>query len=205
MKAIACIILGYLLGSISPSALISKVKKKDLRENGTGNLGATNVLINFGKLFAVLVMLFDIMKAFFIVKFTAYLFPLSSVIPLAAGAAAVVGHIFPFYMKFKGGKGLAAYGGMVLAYDPSSFLFLLILGVSLMLILNYAVIIPTSASVLFPIFTLIKTGDYRIFIVTVIVSAVLVFAHINNILEVIHGCSPKIREYIRNNLIAHNK
>lgn len=205
MKAIMCIIFGYLLGSISPSALVSKVKKKSLRENGTGNLGATNVLINFGKLYAVLVMAFDILKAFFTVKFAAYLFTFNTIIPMVAGTAVVIGHIFPFYMKFKGGKGLAAYGGVVLACDPSSFLFLFILGISLMLILNHAVIIPISASILFPVFTLFRTGDLRMLIAAIVLGMILIFAHIDNIIDVANGSSPKIREYIKNNLISNNK
>lgn len=64
MKVFLCISFGYLLGSVSPFALLSKLKKKSLRENGTGNLGATNVMLNFGKLYGVLVMLFDVLKAF---------------------------------------------------------------------------------------------------------------------------------------------
>lgn len=205
MKVFLCISFGYLLGSVSSSALLSKLKKKDLRENGTGNLGATNVMLNFGKLYGLLVMLFDVMKAFFTVKLAAFLFPLSTLIPLVAGTAVVVGHIFPFYMKFKGGKGLASLGGLVLAYDPTAFLILLIIGLSLMLILNYAVFIPVSSSIIFPIFVWLKTNTVADLVASIILGAVIVFAHLENLSDAIHGSAVKIREYIKNDLISNSK
>lgn len=205
MKVAMCVIFGYLLGSLSPSALLSKVKKKNLRDNGTGNLGATNVMLNFGKIYGVLVMLFDILKAFFTVKLTAYLFPFNSLFPLIAGTAVVVGHIFPFYMHFKGGKGLASLGGLILAYDPMTFLILLVIGVSLMLILNFAVAIPASASLLFPLFELVKTSDLSIFITALILCGIVIYAHTENLADAYHGEAPKIRDYIKNDLISHSK
>lgn len=200
-----CISFGYLLGSVSPSALISKLKKKSLRENGTGNLGATNVMLNFGKMYGVLVMLFDIFKAFFTVKLTAFLFPLSTLIPLVAGTAVVVGHIFPFYMKFKGGKGLASFGGLILAYDPITFFILLVIGISLMLILNYGVFMPVSAAVIFPIFVWMKTCSVANLITAVILCAVIIFAHLENLSDALHGSAVKIRDYIKNDLISNSK
>lgn len=205
MKIAMCVILGYLFGSLSPSALLSKLKKKDLRDNGTGNLGATNVMLNFGKFYGVLVMLFDILKAFFTVKLTAYLFPLNTLFPFIAGTAVVVGHIFPFYMHFKGGKGLASFGGLILAYDPMAFLILFIIGMSLMLILNCAVAIPISASILLPFFELVKTSDIALFVSSLILCCIVVFAHIDNLADAYHGEAPKIREYIKNDLISHSK
>jgi glycerol-3-phosphate acyltransferase PlsY len=205
MKVFLCISFGYLLGSVSPSALLSKLKKKSLRENGTGNLGATNVMLNFGKLYGVLVMLFDVLKAFFTVKLAAFLFPLSTLIPLVAGTAVVVGHIFPFYMKFKGGKGLASFGGLILAYDPMTFLILLIIGLLLMLILNYGVFMPVSASVIFPVFTWLKTYNAADLVAAIILGVVVVFAHLENLSDAIHGSAIKIREYIKNDLISNSK
>ena len=205
MKVAMCIIFGYLFGSLSPSALLSRIKKKNLRDNGTGNLGATNVMLNFGKFYGILVMLFDILKAFFTVKLTAYLFPSNTLLPLIAGTAVVVGHIFPFYMHFKGGKGLASFGGLILAYDPMTFLILFIIGISLMLILNFAVAIPASASILFPFFTLVKTSDVAVFITALVLGSIIIFAHAANLSDAYHGEAPKIRDYIKNDLISHSK
>ncbi len=201
MKIILCIVFGYLIGTLSPSALVSKVKNKNLRENGTGNLGATNVMLNFGKSYGVFVMLFDIFKAFITIKLTAHIFPNDQLIPLIAGTAVVVGHIFPFYMKFKGGKGLAAYGGMVLAYYPFAFLILLILGLILMLTLNYAVFIPASAAVLFPVFVGLHTASIPAVIAAITSGAILIYAHIDNLHAAFLGTAPKVRDYLKNDFI----
>ncbi len=203
MKIIFCIFFGYLIGTLSPSALISKVKKKNIRNSGTGNLGATNVMLNFGKAYGVLVMLFDVFKAYLTVKLAAYLCPVDAIVPLVAGTAVVVGHIYPFYMRFKGGKGLASFGGLVLAYDPTAFLILMLLGVTLMLVLNYAVFIPLSASALFPVFVGFHTSYSTPAIIAALVAGViLIIAHIDNLAATFDGTAPKIRDYLKNSFIS---
>ena len=127
MSCILSGIMGYLLGCLNPAALFAKAKKIDLRKKGTGNLGATNTTIVLGKKYGVIVMLFDIFKAYLAVKLAKVLFPKAALAWLFAGGAAVVGHIYPFYMRFKGGKGLACLGGAVLAISPSMFLVLILI------------------------------------------------------------------------------
>lgn len=97
-----CIIMGYLIGTLSPAALFAKLKNANLRENGTGNLGATNALLVMGRVYGVLVMVLDILKAFIAFRLAAKLFPAIKVAGMIAGLAAIIGHIFPFYMNFKG-------------------------------------------------------------------------------------------------------
>lgn len=104
MNILICILIGYLLGSINPAALISRMKKTNLRDKGTGNLGATNTMLVLGKKYGAFVMAFDISKAFCAVKAAQMLFPALSISGLISGGAAVAGHVWPFYMKFKGGK-----------------------------------------------------------------------------------------------------
>ena len=133
MKILLCILIGYLIGSLNPAALLSKLKKKDLRKQGTGNLGATNTMIVLGKGYGALVMLFDVAKAFASVKLAQLLFADLAVAGILAGSAAVIGHIYPFYLKFQGGKGLAAFGGMILAVDPLLFIILLVIALTLCL------------------------------------------------------------------------
>ena len=123
MKYFICILLAYLIGSLSPSALLAKIKHKNLKKEGTGNLGATNTTLVFGKMFGFLVMVLDIFKGFLAVKITAWIVPEVEWLAILAGFCAVIGHCFPFYLKFKGGKGLAAFGGVILAYNPLFFLF----------------------------------------------------------------------------------
>ena len=200
MKLLLYVIMSYLIGSLSPAALVSKVKKKDLREHGTGNLGATNTMLVFGKLCGVLVMVFDIAKAYFVVKIAEAAFPAISVAGLLAGGSAVLGHIFPFYMKFKGGKGLATFGGTILAYDALLFLFLLLIGCIVMLVLNYAVAMTVSAAVLFPVFAGFRSGSVEVFLAAAVIGIIIILRHRENMERAKNGTEIKIRDYIKEHL-----
>ena len=202
MRVIISIIMGYLLGAISPSALVSKIKKKNLREHGTKNLGATNTLLNFGKGYAALVLVFDMFKAYAAYKLAQLLLPKLAVSGLIAGGAAVAGHIFPFYMKFKGGKGLASLGGVVLAHDPMLFLILLAIGVASMLILNYSFALPISASILLPVFAGIRDASWAVGIIFAIICSMIIYKHWDDIIKTLKGEveNAEVKEYIKNNM-----
>ncbi len=195
------ILLGYLLGTISPSALVSKLKKTNLKEVGTHNLGATNTMLNFGKGWGAFVMLFDIAKAFAAFKLAELIFPTASLIGLVAGSSAVVGHIYPFYLNFKGGKGLAAFGGLVLAFNPLIFCFLLVFALILMFIVNYSFIMPYSASVLFPILAGLHAKSWLVFGITLAISALLAFKHRDNVKKALHGEDIQIRGYFKQHFL----
>ena len=139
--------IGYGLGQLSPAALISKLKNKDLRENGTGTLGATNTLLVFGKAYGIAVMIFDVLKAFFAIKIAKYLFPRYLFVGLVAGCFAVIGHIFPSYLNFRGGKGVATFAGLILAYDIRLLLGLLGIAVIVMIVTDTGHYGPVSAAV----------------------------------------------------------
>ena len=197
MKLALNILLGYLLGSINPAALLSRIKQKNIRQSGTGNLGATNVLLNFGNKYGAIVMTFDIFKAFFAVKLAEVLFPLQAFAGAIAGCSAVVGHVFPFYLKFKGGKGLAAFGGFVLASSPLLFLFLISTGTALMFIVNYSVILPYYAGIVFPFYMGIKHGSLVLALICGLASAIILIKHASNIKKAINGTDNPIREYAK--------
>ena len=182
------VILGYLLGAISPAALFGKIKKVNLRDRGTGNLGATNTALIMGKKLGFAVMFFDIFKGSLAVILAKLIFAETAGISgLIAGASAVIGHMFPFYMKFKGGKGLAAYGGMVLAYDPIIFLILFVIGIVCMLLFNYCVALTVSAASLFPVTVALKNiGSPDLIPATAIaavISAICIIRHKSNIVR----------------------
>ena len=126
MRHIISLLIGYLFGTLNPAALLSKIKKKDLRRVGTNNLGATNVMLNFGKKYGALVLVLDMAKTVIACMIARLAFPSSHTATIVTGIGAILGHIFPFYMKFKGGKGLAAFAGLVFAFDPLVFLIMLI-------------------------------------------------------------------------------
>ena len=197
MKYIISIIVGYLVGSVNPAAIISKVKNINLRKNGTGHLGATNVLLNCGKGTAALVMAFDLLKAFAVYKMVQFLFPTLRYAGMIAGASAVFGHIFPFYLKFKGGKGLAAFGGLVLAYDPKVFLFLIVTGTVLMFIVNYSFILPFYGATAFPVFVTLIDKSITATVIAIAVSVIIFIKHFGNFLKAKDGTDNKIREYAK--------
>jgi len=197
METVFSLLIGYTLGCLHPSALIGFIKKRDVRREGTHNLGATNVTFVFGKLLGLLVMLFDIGKAAGASLLAAYLFPTLSVAGLLAGCGAILGHIFPFYLGFRGGKGLAAFAGTVLAYNPRLFLLLLFLGVGLMLAVNYSVALPYSAAILFCLLATWESRSFTVFCVTGIASCIILISHIGNLRRAIKGEDIRVRDAVR--------
>lgn len=197
---IIVIIIGYLFGMLSPSALLSKLKKKNLRTSGSGNLGATNTMMVLGKGYGIIVMLLDIGKSFLAVKLSQHLFPELPYVGIAAGIAAVAGHIYPFYMKFKGGKGLAAYGGLVLALEPWMFQVMLIVCAAIMIITNHGVAMAMSVCILYPILYIIYTGDVGGFLLLAALGVLVIINHRKNLKEAAQKKQVKVRDYIKNHI-----
>ena len=108
------ILVGYLFGCFNLAYIISKVKKVDLQNTGSKNLGVSNTFITVGKGFGVLVGACDIFKCTIVILLAKAIFPDIGYLPYIAGIACVIGHMFPFYLKFKGGKGFASFLGMSL-------------------------------------------------------------------------------------------
>ena len=194
------LLIGYLIGTLSPASLIGKRKHKDLHEHGTGNLGATNTMLVLGVKYGIAVMLFDMAKAFCAYKITAWLRPDVPWLAMAVGACVVIGHCFPFYMRGKGGKGLAAFGGLVLAYHPTLFLFLLVSGVVLMIAINYSFILPFYAAVFVTVYAAIREESLAVFLIIAAVSALIVAMHFGNFVKACRGQEIKIRAYIKSKL-----
>ena len=150
-KILLCILFGYLIGGINPSYIIGRIKGFDIRKKGSGNAGASNAIITMGKKVGIISAVLDIMKAFAAYMLAPLIF---RDVPLAAeiaGVACMLGHMFPVYMKFKGGKGLACLGGVLLAIDWRLFLLLLALEIGVCVLVNYICVVPLSASVIIPV------------------------------------------------------
>ena len=197
MKYILCILLAYLIGSLSPSALIAKIKHKDLRKEGTGNLGATNTTLVFGKMFGFIVMVFDVFKGFLAVKISTWVLPEIEWFALLTGLFAIIGHCFPFYLKFKGGKGLASFGGVVLAYNPLFFLFVLITGVIIVLIVNSGTALLYYAALVFSIYAVIAESSIPTIVVCIIISLFMMIVFIPDVKKAINGQEPKSRDFLK--------
>ena len=133
LKLFFCALVGYLVGSVNPSYIIGRLRGFDIRQKGSGNAGASNAVIVMGKWVGVSSALFDILKAAGVV----WLAPvLARNVPFAAevaGVSCIFGHVFPAYMRFRGGKGVACLGGLLLAVDFR--LLLILLAVEILLIL----------------------------------------------------------------------
>ncbi|MBO4904368.1 MAG: glycerol-3-phosphate 1-O-acyltransferase PlsY [Lachnospiraceae bacterium] len=150
------LIIGYFFGCINFSYIVSRIKGFDIRHYGSGNAGASNVVIVIGKKAGLFVALFDIFKAFLAYKLAQYLFPEAfldgiSCAGMIAGVGAVLGHIFPFYLGFKGGKGLACYGGTILAIDVRLFLVLFVVALFIAVITDYICFAPITMSFIAPL------------------------------------------------------
>ena len=150
-KILLCILFGYLVGGINPSYIIGRLRGFDIRTKGSGNAGASNAVITMGKAVGIGSAIFDIMKAFACYLLAPLIFRGVALAPEIAGVACMLGHMFPVYMGFKGGKGLACLGGVLLAIDWRLFLILLALEILLCIWLDYLCVVPITASILIPI------------------------------------------------------
>ena len=152
LQVLACIAIGYFLGSISPSFAIGLVKGYDPRREGSGNAGASNTVIMAGKKAGLLVALLDILKAAAAWWLCQWLFPALRLAGILGGVAALMGHLFPVWLRFHGGRGLACLGGLCLAYDPKTLLLMLGIALLIGIITNYVCIVTVSMSVIIPLY-----------------------------------------------------
>ena len=181
MQAILSLGLGYFIGSVSPAALISKLKHVNLKEEGTKNLGATNTAIVLGRAAGIFVMVFDILKSYLSAKLAKVLFPQLAIAGMLACIGVIIGHCFPIFLHFQGGKGLAAFGGMVLAYKPWFFVAIVIPAVILMLIVDTGVAVPMLASVMFPVMTYFYSHSIADTLCAAAASLFIVIMHWSNL------------------------
>lgn len=151
MEYICCILIGYFIGMLNPSYLLGKIKGIDIREHGSCNAGASNIVILFGKTRGILCALLDIAKAYLSLMVAEALFPDFSYAFVVTAVSCIIGHIFPVEMNFKGGKGLACLGGIILYYNWKLFLIMLAIEIVLALATDYICFVPTTASIAFPL------------------------------------------------------
>ena len=192
-----CCVMGYLIGSLSPSAYVSKKKQHDLTTTGTGNLGATNTMLAFGLRYGMFVLLFDLLKAFAAVRLAVRFFPGAVHGGLLAGSSAVAGHIYPWQMKFKGGKGSACFAGVVLAFQPFLFPVLLVICIPLALLIDYAFVVPVSAVLLFPFMAAWRTKSLSVLFISLAMGLLIIYKHSENFLAVKSGTEGRFRTWFQ--------
>ena len=190
MNAVLSLILGYFVGCINPARMVAKKKHVNLQAEGTGNLGATNTALVLGKKAGYFVLFFDMLKSIFSYKVARLIFPQLRLAGLIAGIGVLIGHAFPVFFRFQGGKSLASFGGLVLAHDPLQFAVLLALGIAMAFALKYGVYLAVTAAVLFPFFSYLRSGNLQIFCLTAIASVIVLLLHLGNLKRAITGEDP---------------
>lgn len=194
-------IVSYLIGSVNFSILISrKIAGFDVREKGSGNGGTTNVLRTVGKKAAALTLIADILKgivavliAFIVGKFAD---ANPAILVQIAAICVVVGHTFPIFFEFRGGKGIATSLGILLLLNWQIGLICLIFALALMALTRMVSLGSISAAVLFPILTIfihnhyLVSGNYIIF--GIILAGFVIFNHRENVKRIIAGTENKL-------------
>lgn len=186
-------IFSYLIGTSNLAFYISKVKKVSMRDGGSGNLGASNAMILMGWKAGIAVGVHDIGKAVLAVLFAKLLLPELYLAGAVAGCACVLGHIFPFYLKFKGGKGFASYIGMIAALNWKAAIIIVLLIIAITLITDYIVLATMTSITLFPVFTFFQVGIIGALIISVS-SVVIAVKHRKNIVRIINGTEIGLRK-----------
>ena len=184
------IILAYLMGSIPTAVWVGRIFYKiDIREHGSGNAGATNTLRVLGPKAGIPVLIIDILKGFFAVKLaylTQHYTPGSNdfvTFQLMLGIASLLGHIFPLYAEFRGGKGVATLFGLVLAIDPLSTLVCAGIFLFILFLTRYVSLSSMIAGFAFPIAVILifKTTTVSLAIFSMTIAILLLFTHQKNI------------------------
>ena len=189
--------LGYLLGGIQTAILYGKLKGIDIRNHGSGNAGATNTLRVLGKKAALVVFLGDVLKAVVAVIAAKLLFPEMALITgLYAGIGAIIGHSYPIFFKFKGGKGIAVTVGAIYMIDLRvaiivSLIFITSAFVTRIVSLS-SLLLTSFIPILFVVFY--RGNEYRVeaVILGVAIAAITAYRHKANIERMINGTEAKL-------------
>ena len=192
---IAALLLGYLLGSIPFGLVLTRAAGLgDVRDIGSGNIGATNVLRTGNKGLAALTLLLDLLKgtaAVLIGHAVGALGGAATVASLIAGLGAFIGHTFPVWLKFKGGKGVATYIGILLGLNWPAALAFCSVWLFVAILSRYSSLSAIVAAVVAPIW-LLTIGDYATALLAALLSVLLIYKHRANIRRLVAGEEPRI-------------
>ncbi|GAA6827796.1 glycerol-3-phosphate 1-O-acyltransferase PlsY [Helicobacter pylori] len=200
MMIVIMLILSYLIGAFPSGYVIGKLFfKKDIRQFGSGNTGATNSFRVLGKPAGALVTFLDIFKGFIVVFFPLWLpvhadGPISTFFTngLIVGAFAILGHVYPIYLGFKGGKAVATSAGVVFGVNPILLLILAVIFFAILYLTKYVSLSSIIASICCIIGALL-IRDYILLVVSACIGILLIFRHRTNIVRIFKGEEPKIK------------
>lgn len=205
MSEIWLIVLAYLIGSISNATWISRqFFQRDIRDYGSGNAGATNTFRVLGPKVGVVVLALDMLKGIIAVKL-AYTLPYYTLpihatqlvnLQVGLGLAAVLGHIFPIWYDFRGGKGIATLFGMVLAIQPLVALSCVGVFLLILFLTRYVSLSSILAGIAFPLLLIFIFREQEVFyrIFAIAIALLIILTHQKNIGRLINGTENKVRK-----------
>ena len=200
MELIILLILSYLTGSIPTSIIVSRITKNvDIRQHGSGNAGATNVYRILGWKYALIVLLLDIFKAWLPTAiYATTIFQYISILDIGfmqilCGSSAVIGHTYPIFARFKGGKGVGSLIGVLLALFPIAFPLCLIVAIAVIVTTGYVSLGSIFAAISLPIFILILPAlgiispNLSLVVFSLLVPWFVIYTHRSNISRIRNG------------------
>ena len=200
IKIILCLCIGYLFGCIQSGYIYGRCHGIDIRDYGSGNAGTTNVLRTLGKKAGYITYAGDAIKGVAAIMLVRYVIFADSGIDMSlltmyTGFGVVLGHNYPFYLKFKGGKGIAVTSGVMFAFDWRFAALALIVFAVAFYTTRYVSVGSLAITVLFPICCLIfYFGQWHLFIISVLFWAMAWWRHRANISRLIHGTENKFEK-----------
>ena len=202
LENILFILLSYLTGSFPSAVWVGKTFfNKDVREYGSGNAGATNTFRVLGKKAGIPVLLMDVFKGCLSVNYILFVSNVSSLSPsqyfeiqLAFGISAVIGHLFPIYTGFRGGKGIATLLGLLIGLSPYAAIIALIVFITVVIITKYVSVSSIIASISYPIiiFFIFEDSNYSLQLFSIFVPILSLITHQKNIERLFRGEENKI-------------
>lgn len=202
VNIILCILFGYLFGGFSTGYFIGKMKNIDIREYGSKSAGTTNALRTLGPKAGAITLVGDMLKAVIAILLVKFVFFAESdaviLLSLYTGLGVVIGHNYPVWLKFKGGKGIAATGGAMAAVDPWIIPLALPVFVLSVAVTRYVSVGSLLVAVTFPIWIAVRNpGDIHMLFVALAYTVLAFIKHRSNIKRLLTGTENKLGQRIK--------
>lgn len=201
-RIILCLLSGYAFGCFSTGYVVGKLNHVDIRKYGSGNAGTTNALRTLGLKAGAITYVGDFLKAIIpILLFRNIIFKdveYNQLLALYTGFGVVLGHCYPFWLGFKGGKGIAVTSGVMAAFDPLLIPFFVVIFVAIVAITRYVSLGSMLMSILFPVWILIRyPGEVHMLIIALLYVASAVYMHRANIKRLLSGTENKLGQKVK--------
>jgi acyl phosphate:glycerol-3-phosphate acyltransferase len=202
LKILICLIIGYGFGCFSTSYVIGKLNHIDIRNYGSGNAGTTNALRTLGWKAGLLTFVGDAIKAIIPILLVRYFVNtdgiLDHLLPLYTGLGVVLGHNFPVWLNFKGGKGIAATGGVMFAFDWRLGIVAFGIFIIITAVTRYVSLGSLIIAIIFPVWMLILyPGNIHMLIVSLVFTISAFYKHRSNIKRLLNGTENKIGQKVQ--------